>query len=226
METKKSTKANIERMRFPITLTALLFTGSIVLASFSYTNGLEREKDIAAVENAGEIQFEIETKVDPPTPPEPQTQDIMLPPDDNIIIDSNNAVEPPKVTITLPPPPKVEVGPTTVTEKPIIEFPDVEAQFTPIGEERSSVSMQRWIAQNVQYPQTSIEMNEQGRVYLSFVVEEDGSISNIAVERSVSPDLDREAKRLLRQMPQWIPGEAKGHKVRTRCRLPINFTLN
>jgi TonB family protein len=69
-------------------------------------------------------------------------------------------------------------------------------------------------------------LNEQGRVYLSFVVETDGSITNIAIERGVSTDLDKEAKRLLRNMPAWSPGEAKGKKSRTRCRLPINFTLN
>ena len=86
--------------------------------------------------------------------------------------------------------------------------------------------MQKWIAENVQYPQTAIEMNEQGKVYLSFVVEPDGSISNIAIERGVSGDLDKEAKRLVRKMPKWSPGEAKGKKARTRCRLPINFTLN
>ena len=86
--------------------------------------------------------------------------------------------------------------------------------------------MQKWIGENVQYPQTAIEMNEQGRVYLSFVVESNGSIGGVKIERGVSVDLDREAKRLLRKMPKWTAGEARGRKVRTRCRLPINFTLN
>jgi TonB family protein len=103
----------------------------------------------------------------------------------------------------------------------VIEFPDVEAGF-PGG----TAGLQRWIVQNVQYPQTSIEMNEQGRVYLSFVIEKDGSISNIVIERGVSPDLDREAKRVVRTMPNWIPGEEKGKRARVRCRLPINFTLD
>ena len=82
------------------------------------------------------------------------------------------------------------------------------------------------INENVDYPQTSIEMNEQCRVFLSFVVEKDGSISNVAIERGVSPDLDREAKRVVRKMPKWNAGEASGRKVRARCRLPINFQLN
>jgi protein TonB len=119
--------------------------------------------------------------------------------------------------------PEITVAEETVieVEEEVIEFPDVEATF-PGG----AAELQKFIKENVQYPQTSIEMNEQGRVYLSFVVEPDGSISNIAVERGVSADLDREAKRVVRQMPKWVPGEAKGKKARTRCRLPINFTLN
>ena len=105
-------------------------------------------------------------------------------------------------------------------EEGIIEFPDVEAEF--IG---GAQALMKYIQTNIQYPPTSIEMNEQGKVYLSFVVEPDGSITNVAVERGVSPDLDREAKRVIRSMPKWKPGESKGRKCRTRCRLPINFQL-
>ena len=105
-------------------------------------------------------------------------------------------------------------------EEEVIEFPDVEAEF--IG---GPQAFGKYIQTNIQYPSTSIEMNEQGKVYLSFVVEADGSITNVAVERGVSPDLDREAKRVVRSMPKWKPGEAKAKKSRTRCRLPINFQL-
>ena len=105
-------------------------------------------------------------------------------------------------------------------EEGIIEFPDVEAEF--IG---GAQALMKYISSNIQYPPTSIEMNEQGKVYLSFVVEPDGSISNVVVERGVSPDLDKEAKRVVRSMPNWKPGEAKAKKSRTRCRLPINFQL-
>lgn len=219
METKKNAKAKIEQLRYPIGLTALLFTGSVVLASFSYTTGNERQHENLANINAADIDFiEITTDVEPPQ--DVPQQNVMLPPDDNIIIDSNNTQDPPDVTIVLPPPPDIKTGDVTVKEKKIIEFPDIEATF-PGG----AAAMQQWIVENVNYPQTSIEIGEQGRVYLSFVVEEDGSISNIQIERGVSDDLDREAKRLMRIMPHWVPGEASGRKARTRCRLPINFTL-
>lgn len=219
MELKKSNEANIEQLRVPVTLLGLLFVGSIVLASFSYTEGVQRDQNNGSEENVADVQFiEENTQEEPPPPPPPQV-DVPPPVTEEIIEEENTEVEPTPV-VEVPPP--VEIGvEEVVVEQEIIDFPDVEATF-PGG----AAAMQKWISENVQYPQTSIEMNEQGRVYLSFVVEPNGSITNIAIERGVSQDLDREAKRLMRKMPKWIAGEAAGKKARTRCRLPINFTLN
>lgn len=222
MELKKSENANIEKLRTPITLMGLLFIGSIVLASFSYTTIEENNSRGAGDEKIADIDFmeQPQDQDTPPPPPPPPSVDAPPPITEDIIEEENTEVEPTPVVET---PPPVAVAPVeeVVIEDEIIDFPDTEAGF-PGG----AAAMQKWIADNVQYPQTAIEMNEQGRVYLSFVVEPDGSISNIAVERGVSSDLDREAKRLLRKMPKWSAGEAGGRKARTRCRLPINFTLN
>lgn len=221
METKKTEKANIEKHRVPITAIGMLFIGSFVLATLSFTEGIEKDERINSSVNSSEVQF-IEEIVKPEQPESIIEQpEIMLPPDENIHIDSNTQDIPDSRIIITPPDIKIGDGSDVVVEQPIIEYPDLEASF-PGG----VVALQRWISENVQYPQTSIEMNEQGKVYLSFVVETDGSISNISIERGVSPDLDKEAKRVLRKMPNWEAGEAKGKKARTRCRLPINFTLN
>lgn len=85
--------------------------------------------------------------------------------------------------------------------------------------------MQRWINMNLRYPQEAIENNEQGRVYLSFIVEADGTITNGKVERGASDALDYEAMRVLYNMPKWKAGNCDGTEVRVRCRLPIIFTL-
>ena len=158
-------------------------------------------------------------------------------PEENII-EVNKDYPPPPDIPPPPPPPPVE----TIVEEvaaPIVEFPDVEPNF-PCGtfykrdtlgniidsyELCGPMAMQRWINDNIKYPQTSIEMNEQGRVFLSFVVETNGSISNVKIERGISIDLDREAKRVIKKMPKWVPGESAGRAVRARCRLPINFQL-
>lgn len=221
MELKKSEQANIEKLRVPITLMGLLFVGSVVLASFSYQEGIVREAKAGVQENTADVQFMQDAQEqDAPPPPPPPAVDAPPPVTEEIVEEENTEVEPTPVVQT---PPPVDIGPVeeVVVEEEIIDFPDVEAGF-PGG----AAAMQKWIGENVQYPQTAIEMNEQGRVYLSFVVESDGTIGGIQVERGVSTDLDREAKRLLRKMPKWTAGEAGGRKVRTRCRLPINFTLN
>lgn len=221
MELKKSNDANIEKLRGPIISMGLLFVGSIVLASFSYTVETEREGKGQVAQNDANVQFvqDVQDENTPPPPPPPQV-DAPPPVTEEIKEEKNTEVEPTPVVQT---PPPVKIGPVeeVKVDEEIIDFPDVEATF-PGG----AAALQKWIGENVQYPQTSIEMNEQGKVYLSFVVEPDGSITNIAVERGVSNDLDKEAKRVVRKMPKWSAGEAKGKKVRTRCRLPINFTLN
>lgn len=108
----------------------------------------------------------------------------------------------------------------TVVEEEIVEFPDVEPEF-PGGKEK----MAEYINQNIMYPEISIENQIEGKVYLGFIVEKDGSISNIKVLRGADPDLDREAKRVLRNMPKWKPGMYNGKIVRVRMILPIVFDL-
>ena len=85
--------------------------------------------------------------------------------------------------------------------------------------------MMQFLSDNIHYPETSAEMNSQGRVYLQFVVEIDGSITNIKLDRGVDKDIDQEAVRVIRRMPRWIPGQVNGRNVRSRCRLPINFRI-
>ncbi len=85
--------------------------------------------------------------------------------------------------------------------------------------------MQRFIANFIDYPVEALEMGDQGRVYLAFIIELDGSISEIKVMRGVTEELDNEAKNLIRLMPKWLPGYCNGRPVRTRVSLPINFAL-
>jgi len=221
MESKKNDSANIEKSKGALTAVGFLFVGSLVLASFSYKVGKVSEDTESLGPKTADVKFIQEQVKDTPPPPDTPPQiDAPPPPAEEIQEEENTETEPEAQSAPAPPP--VDLGPIDQPEVPqeIVDFPDVEAQF-PGG----AAEMQRWINQNVQYPQTSIEMNEQGRVYLSFVVEPDGTITNVTVERGVSSDLDKEAKRVVRTMPKWTAGEAGGKKVRTRCRLPIIFTL-
>ncbi len=127
-----------------------------------------------------------------------------------------------KEEAVVPVPPPITIHETVnVVHKEIVEFPDVEAQF-PGGTD----SLMAFVRNTLIYPEVSKDMGDQGKVYVSFVVEVDGSISKVMIERGVSAELDREAKRIIRNMPKWIPGEAKGKPLRSRYRLPIWFRLD
>jgi TonB family protein len=89
-----------------------------------------------------------------------------------------------------------------------------------------AIEIHKFIAHNMKYPQDAIEKNISGRVYVSFVIEKDGSISQITIDRGVFPSLDSEAIRIIAYLQNWIPATCSGLPVRTRVRMPITFSIN
>lgn len=83
-----------------------------------------------------------------------------------------------------------------------------------------------YLNQNTRYPAVAQENGVQGRVVVSFVVGKDGHISDVTVLRSVDPSLDKEAIRVVRNMPRWTPGKQGGKPVRVRYNVPVSFRLN
>jgi TonB family protein len=84
----------------------------------------------------------------------------------------------------------------------------------------------QFLSRTVHYPVGAKERNAQGKVMLNFVVEKDGTLSEIKVLKSVDPDLDREALRAIRQSPKWNPGLKNGVPVRVNYTMPLSFTLS
>ena len=87
-------------------------------------------------------------------------------------------------------------------------------------------NVQKWIAKNVKYPVLAMENGIQGKVYIQFVIERDGSITDVKVLRGVDASLDKEAVRVVKAMPKWKPGKQRGKPVRVSYTLPINFQLS
>jgi protein TonB len=77
----------------------------------------------------------------------------------------------------------------------------------------------------MKYPEEAKELGVQGKVFVTFVVEIDGSISNVRVLRGIGSGCDDEAVRVVKSMPKWIPGKQRGVPVRVQFNLPINFKL-
>ena len=78
---------------------------------------------------------------------------------------------------------------------------------------------------NIRYPQEAKERGIQGRVIVQFIVEEDGTLTGEQVLKPVDPQLDAEAIRIIRSMPNWTPGKQRGEPVRVRFTLPVTFRL-
>ena len=82
-----------------------------------------------------------------------------------------------------------------------------------------------WLSQNIKYPAIAEENGVQGVVHVRYAVERDGSITDVKVMKSVDPALDKEAVRVVKSMPRWIPGKQKGETVRVRYTVPVTFRL-
>lgn len=96
-----------------------------------------------------------------------------------------------------------------------------ESPQYPGGEE----ARQKFLAENLNYPQAAREASIQGTVYVAFTVEKDGSITEPAILRGIGAGCDEEALRVIKKMPPWTPGKQRGKAVRVRLTLPVKFTL-
>lgn len=83
----------------------------------------------------------------------------------------------------------------------------------------------KYISENIQYPEEARVKKIQGTVFISFVVEADGTISNVKVLRGIGGGCDEEAVRIVENMPKWTPGKTKGKTVRVKFNMPIKFVL-
>ena len=86
-------------------------------------------------------------------------------------------------------------------------------------------ALMNYLRANTRYPAAAQKAGIEGRVIVSFIVESNGSVSNVEIVRSVDTDLDQEALRVVRQMRKWKPGKQDGNAVRVKFHLPIKFML-
>jgi protein TonB len=83
----------------------------------------------------------------------------------------------------------------------------------------------KWLTRNLRYPPMAQRQRIEGKVVVSFIVNKDGSIANVKLEKSADPDLDREALRVIRMMPKWKPGIENNKPCRTMFAIPVVFKL-
>ena len=222
MEPKKSREANLENKKAGFFFVGLVMISAVVGMAFEYQKFVADPAQAEIVDNSldDDLIFEIppeeEIIEEQPevAPPPPVVEEIEVVEDEEEVeeFDMSQIADPIDEI-----PPEQEAAP--VAEK-ILEFAEVEPEF-PGGPS----AMAEWIREKVEYPELAKEMGEQGVVYVKFVVNSNGSIEQVSVVKGVSDALDAEAKRLVRNMPKWKPGEQAGKKVRVSFTLPIHFRL-
>ena len=114
----------------------------------------------------------------------------------------------------------VEVEEEEVVEQEIFQIVE-EMPSYPGGDQK----LMEYIAKNIKYPQIARESGIQGRVFVGFVVEPDGHVSNVKLLRGIGGGCDEEAMRVIKSMPKWKPGKQRGKAVRVSYQIPVMFEL-
>ena len=224
MINKKNDKANLEKKRGLFFQIALVITFSVVLFAFEW--GTETGKKNAAYQIAG---IDIETEVIPVTrhkelkPPAPKKHIEF-----KIVEDDEPVTEEPEL-------PSIEIDPDESYEVP--EIPDTDEgfdcgdpgiwEFTEVAPEfpGGMKGLLHYLGKHTRYPSIAAENGIQGKVYVRFVINENGEVGDAQLIRSVDPALDKEALRVVGNLPRWKPGKQAGKPVSVWFTIPIVFVL-
>lgn len=224
MELKKSKKADLSRQSGLFLNIGLIVSLVLVLLAFewkSYSDGALVE--IAAINDNFEEMTEIPpTEQPPPPPPKIQQPEIIEVPDEEEIEED--------IKVDL----DIDITDETIIEDAIFEEP-VEEETT--DEVFRFVEHQpefpggmsafyTYISKNLKYPSNARRMGVEGKVFLNFVIDKMGNITNVTLVRGVGAGCDEEAIRVLQKAPKWSPGRQRGVPVKVSMTLPITFKLN
>lgn len=226
-EVKKSPKANLETHKINSILMGMVVGIAVIFFAFEWSSETKQvDESIIVQDILAEEEIEITrrepTPPPPPPPPEPEAPEEIEVVEEKVearieIKTEDDASQRQTETYVPPPPPKPKVEEVTeeifvvVEEQP--EFPG------------GNTAMMKFLGDNIKYPVIAQENGIQGRVITNFVVERDGSITDVQVVRGVDPSLDKEAIRVIQSMPKWKPGKQRGSAVRVRFTLPVVFRL-
>ena len=225
MEEKKSPKANLENKKVMFTQIGLIIALLIAWLAFEHKSYDKRELDesllnreVVLDEEMVEITKQEEQKPQPMEAPQQTTQLEIV--DDNVEtedININAEVEQNEIIEEYVAPEVVE---EEVVEQEIFQIVEEMPAF-PGGEAK----LMEYVGKNIKYPQIARETGIQGRVFIGFVVEPDGSVSNVKLLRGIGGGCDEEAMRVVKSMPKWKPGKQRGKAVRVSYQIPVFFKL-
>lgn len=228
MEIKKSPKVDLEGKKGIFFEVGLALALAILLFAFEWKSSTA---EVNQFQTVAEEQIEEEIipitqqmlKPPPPPPPAPKLTDLIDVVEDDTMVDEDLEIQ------------DAEDQSENTEIQDITDLGDYDGEDTGEAEvfvvvenmpEFPEGNVQRWISKHVNYPQLAQENGIQGKVFIQFVIEKDGSISDVKVLRGVDSSLDQEAVRVVKSMPKWKPGMQRKKPVRVSYTLPINFQLS
>lgn len=225
MEEKKSPKANLENKKLMFTQIGLIISLLVAWLAFEHKSYDKREidpsllnREVVVDEEMVEITKQEEPKPQPVEVPKQTTQlEIVQDDVETEDIEINAEVEQNEVIEEYVAPEVVE---EEVVEQEIFQIVE-EMPSYPGGEK----ALLEYVAKNIKYPQIARETGIQGRVFVGFVVEPDGSVSNVKILRGIGGGCDEEAMRVIKSLAKWKPGKQRGKAVRVSYQIPVVFKL-
>ena len=228
METKKSLRANLEKGKIISFMMGLIVALAILFTAFEWG---EREIKVETKSRTPEYPVEGDFPIPPvPEPLEPPKPEVIKNQEILVIVDDGEKVDPYKITPSefneKEPQPVYVYTPPVIEDKEEINPDEIilHAEIMPVFP-GGDAALLKWISERIVYPAVAAENGIDGLVSCSFVVNVDGSISNVEVARSKDPLLDKEAVRVLKLMPNWKPGMQGGKFVRVKYNVPVRFRL-
>ena len=228
MEAKKSEKANLENKKGLFLEIGVVAALAIVLFVFEYKSYDKVEENTIMTEAVSEVEeMVIQTQQEEIEPPK---QEVELSTTEFEIVDNEVEIEHEFDMDNLLSEVNTDVHVSTVEVKQEVIEDDDEVEIFTVVEQQASFpgglqELNKYLAKNIKYPQQARETGTQGRVFLTFVVEKDGSITDIKILRDIGSGCGEEAIRVVKTMPKWTPAMQRGKKVRQQFNLPVNFTL-
>ena len=217
MEPKKNPEVNLERKKGLFLQLGLVIALLVVLGAFEYKTYEKIAYNLGAL-SLEDLEEEIipitkqEVKPPPPPPPPPEVIEIV---EDDVEIEE-----------------EIEIEDTESDEDEEIEIiEEDDDEFFMVVENMpifpgGDLGLMKYIQKHVKYPAIAKEYNITGKVYVSFIVDKSGSVTNVKIVRGVDKNLDAEALRVVKSLPKYKPGKQRGKSVRVMFTIPINFTLN
>lgn len=225
MEPKKSPKADLESKKAFFTEIGFILTLAALLIIFGWKSYDLKEIEVQSTSTFGGDQEKTPITIqEKPTPPMVVKAPTVLHIVDNKTevvdigpIDLGDDANKPSPLYKMPVPKPADEVP--IEDEPVI-VADIQPEF-PGG----YLALRKFLGENLKYSKQAKEVGISGTVHVAFVVEKDGSVTNIRILRGIGGGCDEEAVRVIQMMPKWKPGWVKGKLVRTHYNLPIKFEL-